>query len=88
VDTNLTGVIESLASVVPDVPKEGLTETTPLHDLGLNSIQVLRVLVALEERFHVEFDDDDFDLDKLQTIADLAAQLASKRSVDVHDGRD
>ena len=46
----------------------------------LDSQAVLHVLLALEEQFDIEIDDDDVDADVFETVGTLAALVRNKQS--------
>ncbi len=46
-------------------------------DLGLDSLGMISLLVALEDTFHIELDESDMDPLALQTVADIV-QLIEK----------
>ena len=53
---------------------ERVTPETTLEDLGIDSLEFLALIRAVEEGFGVEIPTDD--LVKLQTVNDIAAYLA------------
>lgn len=59
--------------LTPPVSKEQQLK----DDLGLDSLNVVELIVALEEALNVEIAIDDLDPDKLLTVADICA-LADK----------
>ena len=51
-------------------------ETNLRDDLGLDSLQAVTVVMALEQEFEVEVDDEE--IDGLQTVGDILELLARK----------
>lgn len=51
-------------------------ESDLISDLGLNSIAMLYMALALEEEFDIKFNNDDFVT--LRTVADVLAKVESK----------
>nr|WP_025680286.1 acyl carrier protein [Paenibacillus massiliensis] len=49
-----------------------------LFDKGLDSIQGIQLIVALEEAFHMEFMDEDYDLEKFRTLARITELVAER----------
>ncbi|MBQ9936363.1 MAG: acyl carrier protein [Lachnospiraceae bacterium] len=49
-----------------------------VNEYGINSVSLIRLIVAAEKRFDVEFDDYELDLSAYDTFADLAAAVAEK----------
>jgi len=60
---------------------EGLQDTTPLIELGvLNSIEILRLVIFLEDRFHIEVPPDVVVMSNLKdigSITDLVTRLSA-----------
>ena len=52
--------------------------TSSLRDLGVNSLDLVVLVMSIEEHFHVEFEPSD--LDRLRTFADLAHRVAELRA--------
>ncbi len=53
---------EQLIAIVrkekPDLPQEKLTPDTALADAGIDSLDALTILFAVEEQFHIQIPDD------------------------------
>jgi len=49
-------------------------DTSSLRDLGVNSLDLVVLVMSIEEHFHVEFEPSD--LERLRTFADLARRVA------------
>ena len=56
------------------VPDESILDTSSLRDLGVNSLDLVVLVMAIEEHFHIEFEPSD--LERLRTFADLARRVA------------
>lgn len=56
-----------------------LTADTPVRELGIGSLNLVRLLVALENAFDIEFDDEHVDLARFTTIGDLSRYIADQR---------
>ncbi len=68
-----------LREFLPGTPRTELTESTPLITGGiLDSLGTLKLIMFLEEQFQVEFQADDLDKDRLNTISAIAALIHSK----------
>ena len=69
-----------IAAGMPDKPDPAsIAANVPIfrEGLGLDSLSGLRLLTAIEERFSVYIDDDDFDVfDSLQKLIDFVAERA------------
>jgi acyl carrier protein len=70
-------VIEIIRTVAPEVEAGELRADRPLRDqVDLDSMDWLRVIVAVHERLHVDIPERDYG--KLRTLADWMAYLAPK----------
>ncbi|MBE5933328.1 MAG: acyl carrier protein [Lachnospiraceae bacterium] len=49
-----------------------------VNEYGVNSVSLIRIIVAAEKKFDVEFDDYELDLSAYDTFADLVATVAGK----------
>lgn len=65
-------VVEQL-SVNPDEVKE---DAKFVEDLGADSLDVVELVMALEEKFDIEIPDDE--AEKIQTLSDVVAYVESK----------
>ncbi len=65
-------VVEQL-SVSADEVKE---DAKFVEDLGADSLDVVELVMALEEKFDIEIPDDE--AEKIQTVADVVAYIESK----------
>ncbi len=67
-------VVEQL-SVSPDEVKE---DSKFVEDLGADSLDVVELVMALEEKFDIEIPDDE--AEKIQTVKDVIDYIESKKS--------
>lgn len=56
------------------VSQDILLDTSSLRDLGVNSLDLVVLVMTIEEHFHIEFEPSD--LERLRTFADLARRVA------------
>jgi acyl carrier protein len=63
---------------LPNGPSHTIDDETDLFDLGLDSMGLISVTVALEQRFECYFDLDDLQPEKFRTVASIARLLSSK----------
>ena len=49
-----------------------------LHEMGINSILFVKIVVALENHFNFEFDDEDLNYDKFETMNDVYEYIKEK----------
>ncbi len=59
-------------------PSEIGDEDNLAEDHGIDSLQVLEVIVGLEEEYDVSLEDEDFDAEMLQTIKSIADFVREK----------
>ena len=59
------------------LPAQGVSESSRLiEDVGMNSIGLLYMAMAVEEEFSITFDNEDFP--RLKTVGDVMTLLAEK----------
>lgn len=56
-------------------PEEVTTEAKFIEDLGADSLDITELLMALEEEFSIEIDDD---ANKIETVSDAVEYIQSK----------
>ena len=49
-----------------------------LYDIGMDSIDCMNLLIKIEEKYQIEFEEHDFDGDSFQSIDSFAAYLTEK----------
>jgi acyl carrier protein len=59
------------------VPSDAILESTSLRDVGVNSLDLVVLVMAIEEHFRIEFDP--ADLGRLRTFGDLARRVGELR---------
>jgi acyl carrier protein len=57
-----------------DIPDEKLAPDTPLADAGIDSLDALTILFAIEERFHISIPDDK--ARAMKTLGDMVNVVA------------
>ena len=56
--------------------KQNINENDSLKkDLGLDSLMLVSLIVAIEERFHIEIKDSDLSAENLETVGGICAML-------------
>ena len=61
--------------------KEYLNQNDDLTNLEINSITFIKVVVALENKFQFEFDDDDLEANKFTTLSQLVDYVESRTEI-------
>lgn len=59
---------------------DNMTDDDALTQIEINSIASIKIIVALEDTFFIEFDNDRLDLQNFNTISDLAKYVELKVS--------
>jgi len=72
-DEMLTAIRAELEKIAPEVSADGLNLDTDIATLGIESVTMLELIAALEERFGVELPDDE--LTTLDTLGDVIKLL-------------
>ena len=70
-------LLDVMKMAVPDFDEKGITEESDLIlDLGLSSVGVLYIVIAIEEFFDIRFDDVGFG--DFKTVGDVITYIAAK----------
>lgn len=79
---NQNEIVEKLIEIFEDVTEEEVdvekitTESDLFEDLGLNSIGILYVAMAIEEEFDLKFDNED--MLEIKTVGDVVRIIEGK----------
>jgi acyl carrier protein len=76
-DTN-NAELRRLVAKSLGVSEDIILDESSLRDLGVNSLDLVVLVMSIEEHFHIEFGPSD--LERLRTFADLARRVAELRS--------
>lgn len=76
-------VKEILHNQLPDGSSADLSPDDDLTDLGINSLLFVKIAVALENEFDIEFTDEDLDIQKFKTVGDIVGYVDGKISAKV-----
>ena len=74
-------ILESIRKSLEDIlgeegeKKELEANMDLINDIGLDSLQLVNVILDLEEQYDLNIDFDEFDFDKVQTIQELAEYI-------------
>ena len=64
-----------------DMPPDQIADADDLMEaVGLDSVQILEVVVGLEENFGITFEDADFELENFRSVGAIAKYVRSKVS--------
>lgn len=79
-------MIEKLKELIGQVTEEAhgsidLTlDANLISDVGLDSLQFINLILALEEEFNLGFDFDDLDFDEISVVGKLIAYIEENRN--------
>ena len=68
---------EVIMDVLPDVTSVNMNASITT-EYGVNSVSIIRIIVAAESRFDISFSDYELALSSYDTFADLAAAIEEK----------
>lgn len=75
IEANLTEII---SEVIPNIDEE-ISYTASIKDsYGVNSVSIIRIIVATESKFDISFTDYELALSSYDTFGDLVATIAEK----------
>lgn len=74
-------LISLIEEVMPDVEGDIDMNAPIVNKYGVNSISIIRLIVAAENKFKVSFTDYELALSSYDTFGDLAAAIAEKLEV-------
>lgn len=60
------------------ISKSEINETQDLLELGMTSLSFVQIIVAFENEFDIEFDDDDFNAEKFKNVNDFVFYIEKK----------
>ena len=77
VTDNLTPEVRKIVAKSLGVSEDAILESSSLRDLGVNSLDLVVLVMSIEEKFQIEFEPTD--LERLRTFADLARRVRELR---------
>ena len=78
VSDGLTPEVRRIVAKSLGVSEDAILESSSLRDLGVNSLDLVVLVMSIEEKFQIEFEPTD--LERLRTFADLARRVRELRS--------
>ena len=77
-DNDITARVRAaVQSLIPDAA-EDITEDADIFELGLDSVNAMSLVAALQEDFDLEFDEDEIDVGNFQSVAAIARLVTAK----------
>lgn len=68
---------EVIIDVMPELDEIDMNASI-INEYGINSVSLIRLIVAIESKFDVAFDDYELALNSYETFGDIAATIAAK----------
>ena len=65
ISVNVIAIIKSMAIT------ENVVESDNVHDLGIDSLKIVELIINLEDEFQIQFDDSELDPSQLITVKDI-----------------
>jgi acyl carrier protein len=73
IETKVKKVLKENLELDMEIEKIGIEEDLVVK--GMNSIKFLKVIVALEEAFDIDIDEDEFNIENFRTIKNLISTI-------------
>ncbi len=70
------------ASMEKEASSRPIETVNLIDDLGMDSVQILSLLMTLEEEFSIDLDEADVDLDKMMNVQSLIDFVSRKTSAE------
>lgn len=71
--------LEVIEEVIPELDADNLdTSASITDDYDVNSVSIIKLLVGLEDKFNVEFDDSELALNKYKNFDDVIESVEKK----------
>lgn len=71
--------LEVIEEVLPDLDPTSIDTTASIRDdYDVNSVSIIKLLVGLEDKFDVEFDDNELSLHKYESFDDVIESVEKK----------
>lgn len=78
-DTIKKQSLEVIEEVIPELDADNLdTSASITDDYDVNSVSIIKLLVGLEDKFNVEFDDSELALNKYKSFDDVIESVEKK----------
>jgi acyl carrier protein len=72
---NLKSEIAAIISEVAEVSAERIDEHTPMAELGVDSLDALRIIAAIEKKYQIEVPEED--ISGVRTVSDIIGLVAA-----------
>jgi acyl carrier protein len=72
---NLETEIAAIISEVAEIPAESIKEHTSMAELGVDSLDALRIIAAIEKKYQIEVPEEH--IGSVQTVSDIIGLVAA-----------
>jgi len=80
----VTKKIKKVIALQLVIEEEEIKETTTFSDLGIDSLEIFEIIMALEDEFDIEIPNED--VENIKNIDDIIKYIKSKVEIDKGDG--
>lgn len=77
-DTINAELIDLIREVMPNIDEDVNLNASITEQYGVNSVSIIRLIVAAESKFNITFTDYELALSSYETFGDFAAVIAQK----------
>lgn len=68
--------VKKLIATQLGIGEEEIKETTTFQDLGIDSLEIFEIIMALEDEFHLEIPNED--VEDIKNVTDITKYIQSK----------
>ena len=79
------GVKETILGQIEGLDGTEISADSQLKDFNVNSISFIKIVVALEAKFDIQFEDDDLDASKFETVEDIVKYVEQEMNKQTSD---
>lgn len=65
---------------LPGIDSQSLSDDDNIFNLGLDSINLVSLIFALQEEFELQFSDDEIDFENFKTVHSISGLIAQKKA--------
>lgn len=81
--TNQQQILEYIIELFQQYVDDGhdddkITATSTINQMDLDSVDLIKVILSIEEEFNIEFNDEELLLEKIDSIGDMADFVVGK----------
>ena len=61
-----------------DIPEKKVTIASPIKEMEMDSVDLIKIILSIEEEFDIEFNDEELLLESIRSIEDMADFIVEK----------